>query len=472
MARLGPKPGGTAMRRMVFALLGTSLLAPSAMAVGSPGVQADGPSDHVAQTGPRFVVGGEGLDGSDLDQWPANEGPGESEVSAEVAHQSAMLTAIDELEAGLAQLGFGEEGLVGVDWDTETIDLYWDGALPAPVAAFLASSVSDIPVRVHDSAFSREDLQEASLRLLDAVAEGGALDEVAGVAIQEDLRGLRVFTTREDVDEVALGSAIQAVLQAVPLEFVYEPWAAENKPAVAGSRLDDQPPFIGGARIEKHTFFGLVYNGSCTSAFAVRTETTVRGMLTAKHCGQNEDWETPAGQYVGNSNGNVTHSDITGLMWPTTTTPGFPGFSGRVYIGPYTSSSMAGITGSGYPILDELQCMSGSYSGTVCNNRVIQRNYYDDDLNGGPMHVTRHTAGDAAAGNGDSGGANYLFDSSASSRRARGVITAISIAAQDVRDCRGVPSDPPDRTCSRVVLSTSVQNYLAATGLRVITAAY
>lgn len=459
------------MKRVVLALLGTALLAPSAVAVASPGFLANGQSDHVQQAGSRFVVGGEGLDGPDLDKWPDNEGPGESEVSAEVAEQSAVLTAVDELETGLAQLGFGDEGLVGVDWNAEAIDLYWEGALPAPVAAFLESFASDVPVRVHDSTFSREDLHEASLRLLDAVAEGGALSDVAGVAIQEDLSGLRVFTTREDADEVALAAAIQAVLPAVPLEFVFEPWAAENKPAVAGSRLDDRPPFIGGARIEKHTLFGTIQTGSCTSAFSVRNDTNVRGMLTAKHCGENEDWETPTGQYVGNSNGNVTRSDITGLMW-TTTTPGFPGFSGRVYNGSYTSSSMQGITGSGYPVIDELQCMSGSYSGTVCNNRVFQRNYYDDDLNGGPMHVTRHTGGDAAAGNGDSGGANYLLDGSASSRRARGVITAISIAEQDVRSCRGVPSDPPNRTCSRVVLSTSVQNYLAATGLRVMTAAY
>lgn len=195
----------------------------------------------------------------------------------------------------------------------------------------------------------------------------------------------------------------------------------------------------------------------------------IRGMLTAKHCGANEDWYTPAGKYIGASNLNTTNSDITGLMW-TTTTPGYPGFRGRIYYGSYTSNDTGGMAGSGSPIFDELQCMSGSYSGAVCSNRVFQRNYYDESLNGGPMHVTRQVNDVAAAGNGDSGGPNYFLGSQ--QRRARGVITAISIADEDVRDCRGVPSDPPDRVCSRIVLSTTLQPFLNATATLVTTNPY
>lgn len=226
------------MNRFVVTILGMSVLATSVMTdYTSNAGSSDDSHSQVVQSGSLFAVGGGGLDNGHLDQWSANERPGESEVSDEVAVQGPLLAAAGDLDTGLEELGWGDEGLVGVDWEAEAIDLYWSGDLPTPVASLVSSFASEFPVRVRNSALARDDLHRASLRLLDAIDSVRALSDVAGVGIKEDLTGLRIFTTREDVDQTALKTAIGAVLPDVPLEFVYEPWAAENQPAVAGFRF-------------------------------------------------------------------------------------------------------------------------------------------------------------------------------------------------------------------------------------------
>lgn len=162
-----------------------------------------------------------------------------------------------------------------------------------------------------------------------------------------------------------------------------------------------------------------------------------------------------------------TDGDIMGIMWPVST-PGYPGFSGRVYYGGYTSSTMGGIQNSGAPAMDELECISGSFSGATCNNKVFEKGFYSPII-GGPNHVTRQTRDNPAAGNGDSGGPSYRLGDSR--RVARGIISAISTDADYRRPCKGVPSGN-GRSCSTIVFHATLQPFLNGTDLRVMQSAY
>lgn len=405
----------------------------------------------------------------DLDRWPVNSGPGEDAVTEEAERQAPLLEQKAELEQKIASLGFDERGQISVDWDTQRLVLHWAGSMPESVDQLINDATLRFPVIHETGAYSRSQLEEKIRLIFEARAKSDVLNAVVGIALQEDLSGLRVFLADPDSNRETISNAIRVVVSDVPIEFVHQGWAGPIQPVVAGSRLADDPPFIGGARIERYSFFGLIREAECTSAFAVKGASNpgIQGMLTAKHCGASEDWYTPHGEYLGESNMNTTNSDITGIIW-TNSTPGFPGFRGQVYVDGYTSSNSRGITGSGYPVLDEYQCMSGSFSGLVCSNKVIQRNYYDPGM-GGPMHITQQISGQAAAGNGDSGGTNYW--SSSPYRHARGIISAIPADPAQHKPCKGVPSGD-GRSCSHIVYSTSIQNFLSATGTAVLTAPY
>lgn len=390
-------------------------------------------------------------------------------MAEESERQAPLLEQMTELERKIASLGFHDQGQMSVDWDSQRLVLHWAGSMPESVDRLINDATLRFPVVQETGAYSRSQLEEKIRLIFEARTRSDVLNAVVGIAMQEDLNGLRVFLEDPDSNRAAISHAIRGIVSDVPIEFVYRGWAGPLRPVVAGSRLADDPPFIGGARIERYSLFGLFLEQRCTSAFAVKGASNpgIQGMLTAKHCGASEDWYTPHGEYVGESNMNTTNSDITGIIW-TNSTPGFPGFRGQVYVDGYTSSNSRGITGSGYPVVGEYQCMSGSFSGLVCSNKVLQRNYYDPDM-GGPMHITEQVSGQAAVGNGDSGGTNYW--SSSPYRHARGVISAILLDPKYHKPCKGVPSGD-GRSCSHIVYSTSVQNFLSATGTAVLTAPY
>lgn len=93
---------------------------------------------------------------------------------------------------------------------------------------------------------------------------------------------------------------------------------------------------------------------------------------------------------------------------------------------------------------------------------MTARNNYNNS--GGPSFVTRNTTGQASAGHGDSGGANYYLGTS-TDRRAKGVISAIN--GNRERPCRGVPTGD-GRFCSDEVIHPEVQAALGRTGLSIL----
>lgn len=419
---------------------------------------------------PVAAVGG--INGADGSAAPAAGGPGEEAAgtSSESPSQSAIAATIAQLEAAIYETSEPGFAAIGAQDAPLGVILRWKGTVPSSVAAAAISASKTVPVTVVPADYSWRELDDVISGIRADQNQVPGLSPVVGFAMAEDMSGIEVYTDSPSAaTDAVMASLIDRIPPGLPVAFRYAGWAANRENVEAGSRLDDKSPFVGGARIQNRSFFGFVIDSECTSAFAVRNQAdTARGVLTAKHCGTNEDWETPKRALVGTSNLYASNSDAMGILWPTDTSV-TPGFSGKIYIGSYRSTTTGGITGSGFAYRGELLCSSGSFSGVVCENRVIQANYYDKTY-GGPMNVTRQTAGFAAAGNGDSGGAMYFLGSSPV-RSARGIISLISIDRSDVRPCKGVPSSE-NRTCSRIVLSTSVQHFLNAMGLRVLRASY
>lgn len=420
---------------------------------------------------PAAAPGRTGSPGADADvnqrgympQRTGDEGEEGERLTEEARRQAPLTEAKAELEQAAAETGVDGLATVNPDYGANHLHLYWKGELPVALREAVERVRTRFGVTVHDAPYSWTELDAQIRKILRLIEEDKALGFISAVAMEPDVSGIKVLVSDPSHNTEHAASAIRSAIEpSVALRFVFEDWAADIKPTVAGSRWDDQPPFIGGAVIEKY-WLGLFLDGRCSSAFTVRNSAnTVRGVMTARHCGENEDWYTPGGNYVGSSNLLLDGKDIMGIVWPTNT-PGYPGFSGRIYTGGHTSSTMGAISGSGSSALGSLYCLSGGYSGTMCSNRVIERNVYPSGL-GGPMFITQQTEGTAAAGHGDSGGAAYYLGTS--TRSARGVISAIDSNRQ--RTCRGIPGGD-GRFCSDTVFHVELQPALNALGLQVIT---
>lgn len=215
---------------------------------------------------------------------PAQAAPSGSMVAAEpvpggFGSWSQLFTTQDRMNAagarvtalGRADARSGYAGIVA-DPTTRELRVYWKGKAPADLAATAASAV---PMRVLPAAYSERELQAAATRLL---ARAG--DRVTMVGPRADGAGLLVGTA---------GAAIPAAEWAgvpVTLETGVAPRAA--------TRLNDAPPWSGGARWRNAT-----RGGQCSTGFGIR-QAGLNRILTAAHCGETGDLaEDPTGQDIG-----------------------------------------------------------------------------------------------------------------------------------------------------------------------------
>lgn len=435
----------------VAGVIGSTLIASGAFGASPDGGQSASPAIELA----------------------ALDGEGGEELSPEAVRQAPLLAAHRALESVANQSGPGL-GTIQVDWDANELRLYWKGQLPSALVAALDQVRERHVVHVHPAEYSWVELDAVIQSMIRQVQNQPILDPVVGIQMETDLSGLIIFLDSPDLAVQPLADRLLEVADVdVPLRFVHEEWAISVDPAEAGSRVDDQPPFVGGARMQYTSGFFSTTTHRCTTGFSVETyDKTLTGMASAKHCGKDQVWYTPAGKKIGKSDMYLTQEhDGMVITWPTggLLSAKNPGFAGKIYVGTHASTQTGGIAGSASPVLGELQCVSGSFSGAWCSNRVDHVNYYDTDLGmGGPMHVTTQTSGLAAAGNGDSGGPNYSLGTN--TRTAKGIISAIAINSNE-RPCRGEPTTKT-RVCSHIVFHTTLQPFINAFGLRVKTAPY
>lgn len=383
------------------------------------------------------------------------------------ANQDSILQDVALIEEALDLNGLEDRATIQVDWEAEVVTVTGEAPRLGATLDSVASALS-FPLRTSAADYDLVRLREVAAELF--AADGLAFQlEIANVAVREDLSGLDVFVASPSVDIATVSRSLTAEYPAMSFNVVFD----ERLGAVMttdGGRLNDIAPFVPGMRIERRTgFLGLSVN-RCTGGFTVRNfANTARGLAFARHCNDGDTdavWRSASGQEIGQTNGFYGNNDLVAIIVPTGSALDY-GFRAKTYLGGYTGTTHGGITGSGVPVIGEQQCYSGSFSGTSCSNEVIQTNVYNNF--GGPQHVTQQLQGQAAAGNGDSGGSNYRLGSGV--RAARGIITGIPINTSQHRSCFGVPSGD-GRVCSHIVFSTTIKPIIDGFGLIVATSAY
>ncbi|MFS8102051.1 S1 family peptidase [Lentzea alba] len=367
---------------------------------------------------------------------------------------NALMATQDKLHKIAEKVGSGN-GFAGVyvDAGSNTLNVYWKGKAPAKVnAAALTARAQGVNIKVHQAKYSQAELKAEATRLAKDNAS------IAGVAAKYDGSGILV----QQSGGMTARSAIQS---AFPLDVQ----AADIAPA--RSRALDEPPFKGGAHIEN--WVGREYQGACSSGFGVRhNDSGATKLLTAAHCGDLGTMFTAgSARLVGYVDSRSVGLDTETI--PTQTTP-------NVWIGDSIQAEMSGGPRHQYglPVVagartypGEWLCTSGAYSGTVCEIRAEQTGLTINITGFGLVHDTVmafHHGGGAGGGNGDSGGP--VFSAVDQRLTARGTLSAISIADEDLRACYGVPSGRDGRKCSARIFFPDIVPQMAYHNVQLLTA--
>lgn len=216
----------------------------------------------------------------------------------------------------------------------------------------------------------------------------------------------------------------------------------------AGGRGSDSSPFLGGSRVRRPNGMG------CSLGFRVIQGGNAR-MLMARHCtfqdGDNGGntgipWAMwGSGDNVGDSLGESLPNQDVQLI-------DHASYANKIWRGDDSGYETDIAGGSGDPVLDELVCVSGGFSGSQCgyvkgphSYRTVDvpapGTFFDlDDV----IRVVDSSSDDSIAGTGDSGSPAYT-DLLPGSVRMMGIFSAYT----DVQPCNGFI--PGQRECGRQV---------------------
>jgi hypothetical protein len=320
-------------------------------------------------------------------------------------------------------------GLEYVDAASPTLVISWVGQADQQLLAEVAKHPGGVTVTVRGARYSHLTLEDAAKSLIAASPGSGWVSAWP----REDGQGVYLEV---DGDLEKAESEAEA---AVPVDVTVIP--SQGIPVAAASRQLDDSPFNAGAQIRNRA-----NQEFCTAGFRFRTPSGGYRMLTAWHCNgrsstssyyntHSADSGGPGitlGQQVG---GGYGRSDSSFLVAPSGSSYGT-----GMYDGPYNGTSKSTVTGAEAPVVGGYVCLSGGYSGVVCNNRVLSTGVTTQvaNLDGSLFtidngFVTSQTGGVGAAGHGDSGGPVYV--SASSGVHAVGMIDAIYAAYS--QPCRG-----------------------------------
>ena len=272
---------------------------------------------------------------------------------------------------------------VRLEPDPSTITLRWAGELPAELRELVSRPVDGITVRIQPVAYGEQELLAEIERLLARAEVDGWVPLEIGPARDRSHIELVVPTTVGIQPATALAARIPTtVTVAEPVEDPYL------------DRWSDSEPFWAGAVIEN---IDDTYRRLCTAGFPATRDG--EGMiLTARHCGPNDRFDTPYGIRVGTAGSGSSKVDAMMIKGRH--------YGHKSYVGE-TRGSLANrpIGGADNPVEGELLCASGGLTGQRCNARVQDTNRYL--LGVGPGFIVGRTDRTALAGEGDSGGPVY-----------------------------------------------------------------
>lgn len=344
---------------------------------------------------------------------------------------------------------------VSVVPEAAVLNLYWHGSVPPEVATALASvRHQGLIARVIQARHSRQELEVVRNQLVHRPT-------ITTVAVPEDGSGIDVGTFGRSVAASALPEAIASI-----------PIRQHTSRPLLASRWEDTIPFWGGAVYE-----GTNADGSfmCSTGFGVH-QSSHYFILSADHCSERTTpYTIPySGLVLGIPYSSFSTSDIFSIDTSYMRSSSGVSSGNRIYAQGVDQSGGGAneinrvVRGVNSPVVGDLDCTSGGFSGERCNIKVVNINV---TINAGgnifqrmiQAEQTNHTN---AAGNGDSGGPFYKRNSDGTVL-ATGIISAIdgSVAVK----CTGVPTGP-GRTCSwrmfagQVALALSNLNMSINTG--------
>jgi hypothetical protein len=275
------------------------------------------------------------------------------------------------------------------------------------------------PLRVSAARYSRAQLKNAAAAV--EARFGGPDGPIHAIRIAVD------------------GSEIRAVTDAVKLPVIEAPELAlpvtveRGERAIFLSRLDDSPPWWGGAKMRNRNSVPFGYR--CSTGFAIDLISGSSYMLTAAHCVTSNDViedgaRTPGnGDLLGRGFRESVRYDVA-----TITTNG--NVTGRIYDSRGTIETSKAVHSSGDVFAGESLCQSGAQSGaeagtlsgTVCNlitTGFITASQTITDSDGDRVTVIdliEAKKSGIAARPGDSGGPVFSLDGDGV--RAKGIVSA------------------------------------------------
>lgn len=309
-------------------------------------------------------------------------------------------------------------GKVIIDTDAGSLELWWDGVVPARAAALVANPPSGITARVEPADYSMAELDAAMTAAWEAAEQRGA--EVATAQAANDLSGItltvaespvaaRRAVRRDLVRAVARTSRVPVRVRALP----YDPMPL--------SRADDAAPWQGGARM-------VVDGARCSTGFTVVKADGTGRILSAAHC----DWSANAPVYDGGGDmiaGSGTYAVQNKKDWDSMLIDPTNGTIGLMYRGGINAptSNADDVSGSANPVQGSAICVSGAASGEHCANMEIGQTGLhfacgpSNDRRECEGFVVKNVAGGIAASVGDSGAGAYVVKADGS-LGARGII--------------------------------------------------
>lgn len=301
--------------------------------------------------------------------------------------------------------------------------------------------------------FSSIELHAAAERVARAQSVDGVQVAYAGPKV--DGSGIKVGLVSDLSSKTArLLESVIATTFALP--FDVEVVAAQE--LVSADRQYHTQPYIGGAFISTPLSGGNY--STCSSGFSVvqpGVPTSTTGMMFASHCGAvGSIWGSGLytnSPYFGTAKAvAASGADLKMLRGDVT-------YYGINFYGAYNSNSAIAIRGYSVPVVNQVICMNGSQSGTVCSNTITD-GPMTINVNSGGTIVTHNYAyrsvqgfNISAAGNGDSGGPAFrIIDNQV---YATSIISAISNGGSN---CEGVPSSTT-RKCSAEVWTAGLNAF-------------
>lgn len=275
---------------------------------------------------------------------------------SEAATAEALDVVVARVLAITDRSGFAN---VAIDIPTKTVTVRWKGDQPSELAALTAQVLDGgIRVVVMPAVYSEDEIMDAGTLLRSEFAgepwrptlwhgtpERDAL--IVGVP-KSALDAVGENVLKERFEQVA-GMPVQVVLgDLVPL-----------------SRQDDASNWSGGAGMIKST------GGYCSTGFAVLDGAYGR-LLSAAHCDTtgNTSWYDGTGSDIFTYGGSYV--DVHQQSWDSLLIDPVGGTQGKVYVGPWYSTTKRSVAAASPTADGDSVCTSGANSGEHCGT-VIDR---------------------------------------------------------------------------------------------------